>query len=351
MNILIVKTSAIGDVTHTLPALEALRKKYPEAHIAWLVEEAASGLLLEHPAIDRILISRRKSWVKGLKRGEVVRVLREFRTLIKELRGTRYDILFDFQGLLKSSLFIMFCRARRKVGFAKGMEHAEGSYLFLNEKIPPVSMEMHAVEREIYLLDAVGVKTARIEYNYPVPAQARKRAEAILRKHGIDPGRPLVAINPMTTWQTKHWASRKFAVVANALRKRGVQVVFTGAIEDVKGIDEEILPHTVDAVPNLAGNTDLPTLAALYSLADIAVSTDTGPMHIAAAVGTPVIALFGPTSPARTGPYGDRHQVLSAPIACRPCFKKICPLGTTACMAGIEAGEVLEAIDRLLGLH
>jgi len=349
VHILIVKTSAIGDVTHTLPALEALRRQFPHAQIDWLVEEAAAGLLHGHPALNRVFVSRRRSWAQRLKKGEVFAVLREFVQFIKELRQTQYDLMLDFQGLLKSSLFIVFCRAGRKVGFARGMEHAECSYLFLNEKIPPLSMEVHAVDRELHLLREIGIDTEGIGYHLPIVAQARTQATALLTRHGINPDHPFVAINPMTTWPTKHWQDRKFAELACGILDLHHQVVFTGGSRDAGRIDREILPFAGgEGVANLAGQTDLQTLAALFSMAVAVVSTDTGPMHIAAAVGTPVVALFGPTSPNRTGPYGKGHQIVRMALDCQPCFKKSCALGTTVCMADIAPDRVLAALNHLL---
>ncbi|NOX24611.1 MAG: glycosyltransferase family 9 protein, partial [Deltaproteobacteria bacterium] len=158
MRILIVKTSAIGDVTHTLPSLNALRRKFPKAHITWLIEEEAADIIRGHPALDRILVSKRKSWIRDLKRGQW-RVIGEICRFLREIRDSRYDLLIDFQGLLKSSVLIALCRAKRKAGFGRGMEHSECSHLFLNERLPPVDMNIHAVQRELLLLEGLGIKT------------------------------------------------------------------------------------------------------------------------------------------------------------------------------------------------
>jgi len=342
MNILIVKTSAIGDVTHTLPALQALRRHYPEARITWLVEEAAADIVEGHPHIDRLLVSRRKSWLRNF-RGQRIQTLREILSFVGELRDTRYDLLLDFQGLLKSSMFIALCRADRKVGFGRGMEHAEMSYLFLNERIPPISMDTHAVDRELALLRAIGITTGDVSHSLPLSADEYRRTDAILQGHGVDSKRPLIAINPMTTWPTKHWQARGFIEVADQLCDRGYQVVFTGGPNDAAAIMEmqkEMRQRTI----SVAGRTSLKMLAALFSRATAVVSTDTGPMHIAAAVGTRVVALFGPTAPWRTGPYGNIHQVVRIEMPCSPCFKRLCPLGTSACMRQINADAVVEAV-------
>jgi len=341
VNILIVKTSAIGDVIHTLPALNALRRKYPEARIDWLVEEAAADLVIGHKAIDTVLVSRRKTWVRDLKQGRVGAAWQGFADFVKELRAREYDLLIDFQGLLKSGIFVGLARAKRKVGFGKGMEHAECSYLFLNEPIPPVNMDQHAAIRELLLLKAIGVESAEVVFALPFGEEHREKIGQLLEAEGVDPTKPLVAINPMTTWETKHWHNERFARVADQLLDRGMAVVFSGGPQDVPGI-EEIRAVMTGKAASLAGKTTLKELAALYERVNVLITTDTGPMHLAAAAGAPVVALFGPTAPWRTGPFGSIHRILRAEIACSPCLKRHCDRDH-ACMGQITVDQVVQA--------
>ncbi len=341
VNILIVKTSAIGDVIHTLPALNALRRKYPESRIDWLVEEAAADVVIGHRALDAVLVSRRKAWIRDLKQGRVLAAYRGFAGFVKKLRVTEYDLLIDFQGLLKSGIFVGLARAKRKVGFGKGMEHAECSYLFLNEPIPPVNMDQHAAIRELLLLKAIGIESEEIVFDLPVTDEQREKIEYLLAAEGIDPAKPLVAINPMTTWETKHWRNDRFARVADALLDKGMAVVFSGGPQDVRGI-EEIRGAMVGKAASLAGRTTLKELAALYERVAVLITTDTGPMHLAAAAGAPVVALFGPTAPWRTGPFGEGHRILRADIACSPCLKRQCDRDH-ACMTQITVDQVVQA--------
>jgi len=344
MNILIVKTSAIGDVIHTLPALAALRRTFPDGRIDWLVEEAAADIVSGHPALNRLLIARRKSWIRMWKAGDRGRAVREVRRFVRALREVRYDLLIDFQGLLKSSIWVLFARAERKVGFGRGMEHAEMSYLFLNERIPAVSMDLHAVERERRLLRALGVEPGEVDFQVPFSREDLERARGLVKDAGGDGG--LVAINPMTTWPTKHWLPERFARLGDRLVESGRTVVFTGGVADRKGVGEIQLLMRRPA-KNLAGMTSLKELAALFSLAQAVVTTDTGPMHLAAAVGTPVVALFGPTAPWRTGPWGANHRVIRLGLPCSPCFKKQCPHGRPDCMEEIDVDEVLAAVGEV----
>lgn len=346
MNILIVKTSAIGDVIHTLPALNALRRKYPEARIDWLVEEAAADLVIGHRALDHALVSRRKAWVRDLKQGKVTAACRGFAEFVKRLRATEYDLLLDFQGLLKSGIFVGLALAKRKVGFGRGMEHAEGSYIFLNEPVPPVSMDQHALIRELLLLKGIGIESGEIVFDLPVGEAQRERIGELLAAEGIAPDKPLVAINPMTTWETKHWRNERFAQVADQLLEKGLAVVFSGGPQDARGI-EEIRAAMTGKAASLAGKTTLRELTALYERVKALITTDTGPMHLAAAAGAPVVALFGPTAPWRTGPFGAIHTTLRVEMACSPCLKKHCERGH-GCMEGITVAQVVQATEEIV---
>jgi 3-deoxy-D-manno-octulosonic-acid transferase/heptosyltransferase-1 len=349
MKILIVKLSAIGDVIHTLPALTALRRHYPNAQIDWLVEDAAADMIQGHTALSRALVWRRREFVRLLRAGRLSSAVRLFLSLLLALRHTRYDLIIDFQALLKSSLWVFLARGRRKAGFGQGMEHSENSHLFLNERIPAVSMEIHALDRGLRLLQALGISESLVLYDLPIGEEDEIATEQLLVESGVRFDQPFVAINPVGKWPTKLWAAERFRDLAARLLEKGFQVVFTGSKEDRPLIDEMARPLG-SSVIRLDGRTTLKLLAAVYRSASVVVSTDTGPMHLAAAVGTPVAALFGPTAPWRTGPYGEGHVVLRAGVGCSPCFSKSCKtaeLEPMACMNRITVEQVVEAVLRL----
>lgn len=348
MNILIVKLSAIGDVIHTLPALNAVRNYYPNANITWLVEEDAAPLVQGHKALDRVLVSKRKRWLKALQSPSFLNVLKEVYGFIKNLRDTHYDMIIDFQALLKSGILIALARGQRKIGYGKGLEHMEHSYIFLNDRIPAVDMEIHALSRGMMLLNAVGIPTNEIEYNLPVSHYDRKKINEVLRSHGINEFEPFIAVNPMAKWESKLWPVDRFIQLSDIIIDRyGITVVFTGSSGDRLLIDRIISDMNHRAV-NLSGKTTLMELAALYEKAALVISTDTGPMHLAAAVGTPVVALFGPTAPWRTGPYGSGHQVIRPESECAPCFKRHCQ--TCDCMAQISVDRVFDEVSKIIGV-
>ncbi|MEQ8163821.1 MAG: lipopolysaccharide heptosyltransferase I [Smithellaceae bacterium] len=342
MNILIVKLSAIGDVIHTLPSLAALRELYPEAHITWVVEEAAAGLVNNHPLLNAVLISRRKSWIKYLRKGEFSRPLREMRAFLRELRKRPYDLVIDFHGLLKSALIVLLSGGKRKLGY-DSMQELSG--LFYNEKIPE-DMNKHAVDRYLDFPRHLGAKIAKAQFILPSDNAAQTRIQSLLEKYHLE-NKKFIAVNPVAYWETKLWDDEKFAGLADLIKtKLNMEVVFTGS---EKESIEKITTRMQAKAVNLAGETTLPELAYLYQKALLLVTTDSGPMHLAAAVGTPVVALFGPTDPQRTGPYGDGHIIIRSDLPCSPCLRKECP--TTKCMQDILPEQVLAAIkERLRGL-
>lgn len=339
MNILIVKLSAIGDVIHTLPSLAALRKLYPDAHITWVVEEAASDIIKNHPYLDAVLISRRKSWINDFQKGEISRPLREIRSFLKALRARPCDLVIDFHGLFKSALIVLLSGGKRKLGYASLQEL---SGLFYNEKISE-DMNKHAVDRYLDFPRYLGAEIGRPEFPLPADNTAQAKVQSILEKHHLE-NKKFIAVNPVAFWETKLWDNEKFACLADSIKTNlNVEVVFTGS---EKGSIEKIVRLTKAKTVNLGGETSLLELAYLYKKAGLVITTDSGPMHLAAAVETPVIALFGPTDPARTGPYGEGHMVIRAELPCSPCLFKTCP--TKKCMRDISFQQVFAIIEEKL---
>jgi 3-deoxy-D-manno-octulosonic-acid transferase/heptosyltransferase-1 len=366
VNILIVKLSAIGDVIHTLPALAALRRCYPDADITWVVEEAAADLLTGHPDLDRVLVSRRKAWMRDIRRGRVAAPLREMRAFFRELRSRSYDLVIDFHGLFKSAVIVLLSGGRRKLGY-NSMQ--EGSRLFYNEKIPE-AMEKHAVDRYldfIRYLAGNGVEPSRLSASpeFTIAAgeeglwhrialrdeppegieSVESRGDGAESGGGRKPERRFVAVSPVAFWETKLWEDDKFAELGDRIhRELGIAVILTGG---EAGPLEKIRARMKTAAVNLGGRTTLRELASLYRDASLVITTDSGPMHLAAAVGTPVVALFGPTDPARTGPCGPGHRIIRRGISCSPCFRKQCE--APRCMTEITVEDVFAAVKDMLG--
>jgi 3-deoxy-D-manno-octulosonic-acid transferase/heptosyltransferase-1 len=362
VNILIVKLSAIGDVIHTLPSLAALRRCHPDADITWVVEEAAADLLAGHPDLNRVIVSSRKRWIHELRRGQIAAPLREMLVFFSEIRRRPYDLVIDFHGLLKSAVIVFLSGGKQKLGY-DSLQELSG--LFYNEKIPE-DLGKHAVDRYLdfvrYLAGGPNGWNAAClkgppEFTIAVGEEERRRVAALLAEHAEilapakkdRPGetereRGFVAVNPVALWETKLWGDEKFAELGDRLREElGIGIALTGG---EAGPLERIRGRMRTKAVNLGGRTTLRELACLYRQAALLVSTDSGPMHLAAAMGTPVVALFGPTDPARTGPCGPGHRVIRRVLSCAPCFRKRCDL--PRCMTEISVEEVFEAVREVL---
>lgn len=322
MRVLIIKPSSLGDIIHALPAVNLIRRRYPDAHLAWLINANFASLLQSCPLIDEIIPFPRHEF-------------RKLPALVKHLRQNRYNLVVDFQGLLRSGLLTAVTGARRRVGFAAPLAR-EGAHFAYNEIVP--AGQLHAVERNLLIARHLGCDmTAPSEFPLGATDACRQSVTALLA--GI--AAP-IAVNPASRWPTKFWGDDKFAALIRQLP--AARVILTGAASEAARI-AGIAP----ACRNLAGQTDLAQLTEVYRRCAVVITNDSGPMHLAAAVGTPVVAIFGPTDPALTGPYGKQHRVLRAGIDCSPCLSPRCRhTPHMECMQLVTVDQVLAAVRPLL---
>jgi heptosyltransferase-1 len=331
--ILLVKLSSFGDVLHALPTLEALRDAYPHARITWLVEAAYAPLLSGHPALDDVWIAPRLRPAEFFSGSNPARL----RRLVQQLRARPFDLVVDVQGLLKSAVWAALARSPRKVGYDKTREL---SYLPLTERVKPFDPEAHAVWRYLNLAHYLGAP--------PAPPRFRLGLDAAVDISGLIPAapdRPLVVLHPGARWTSKLWPPASWATLSEWFHGRGFQVAVTGSAAD-RELVADITAQCRAPFINLAGRTSLAQLAAVLRQARLAVTTDTGAMHLTAALGTPVAALFGPTAPWRTGPFGDGHQVVRLGMPCSPCFKRQCP--APRCLNDLYPAMVEAACEKIL---
>lgn len=342
-SILIVKLSAIGDVVHALPFLDVLRGNFPDARIDWLVEEQAFQVIAGHSGLDRVIVSRRNSWkTRLLHFKSYMPLVREVSEFLKELRSYEYDLVIDLQGLLKSGVLVGLSKGKRKIGMGGARE---GGGIFLNERPVPVDYEEHAIDRYLRVAEYLGCDSISWKGDIPFSDSDKKRVDDFLNADGIQK-RPLVAINPMARWESKLWEPDRFASLADRITDElSCKVIFTGSNTD-RNVIKNIFKKMKASPINLAGCTSLKQLAYLFTKCAALVTTDTGPMHIGAAMGCRVVALFGPTAPWRTGPYGHSHKVIRANLECSPCFKKKC--NDMLCMKEITVDRVFEAVKDMV---
>lgn len=327
--ILLVKLSAIGDVLHGVPAAVAIKDAFPAARVGWVVEGRSADVLEGHRAIDRI-IRLPRGWMK--RPAEIL-------GLARDLRAFKADVTIDMQGLLKSATVSLLAGSGIRIGHARP-EAREGSWLVTNHPVTPSAA--HVVARNCGLLAPLGIGTTSPRFDMPRWPQARTRMEAWIDSLG--PGAPPVLVNPGAGWPSKLWSEDRFAAVAERLRHeqgRRVVVVWGGARE--QGMAERIAAAGGAIV---APRTSLQDLGELCRLSSLMISSDTGPLHLAAAVGTPCVGLFGPVPATRNGPWGVCHLTVEPPVSARPTWhdRKL----DTLSMAAISVDAVVAAASTLL---
>ena len=296
--ILVVKLSAIGDCLHATPAVRALRQSMPEAHIGWAVHQHCSSVINNNEDISKIHRWDRK------------RMLEEFFTLRKSLRRENYSIAIDLQGLFKSGLITKISGAKRRIGRAEAREFAG---TFYTEKAPSQAGK-HIIDQYLGIVERAGAKWESVpNMVFPVTTRDQAYARVLLTEPPLDEAnRPIVVLNPSAGKVNKQWPPEAFARLADSLiAELDALCLVTGAPND--GPLGEAIVAAARRSPNLhniVGRTSLHQLAGLLSQCNLFVGGDTGPMHIAQAVGCPVLALFGPTDPKRNGPREPQHRVI-----------------------------------------
>lgn len=326
-NILIIKPSSIGDVVHTLPIWSVLRKRFPAAKITWLIAPACAGIVEGLPGIELLQFDR-KNWGKAWRSPSAARDLLAFQ---RALRDRHFDLVLDVQGLFRSGWFTWKTRSPMRVGFANAREMA---WLFYTRRVDVGPTEQHAVDRYLKLLDAIGCPADTVEFPLPITDRDRQRSREL-----CGDGSPYAVLCPGANWPTKRWPAAQFAQLVTPLRQRwGLRTIVAGGPGD-RRLGEEITGGL-----NRCGETSLMELAAMTEGASVVVTNDSGPMHIAAALKRPLVAVFGPTNPVRTGPYGMPGSIVRANVACSPCYRRECP--RPRCMDELGPEAVLSAIER-----
>jgi len=292
---MIVRFSAIGDVVHGLPFAVALRTRFPHAEIAWLVETTAAPLLHGHWTLDRLIITR-KGWMASWD---------EIQLLRKRLHAFAPDVTVDLQGLFKSSFAAWLSGAKYRIGFG-GTDGREGSRWFNNYRVVPTAN--HVIDRNLQLLEPFGVDGCSVDFDLPECEMDHRLAKNLLRREGLDGD--FAMINVGAGWSSKLWREDRYAAVAKYLYEQWnlpSLIVWAGSNERKMA---EAVVHGADGAAVLSPPTTLNELASLSRLATLFIGSDTGPLHIAAAVGTPCVGLYGPMPAKRNGPYGVQNRSL-----------------------------------------
>lgn len=355
MKILIIKPSSLGDVIHALPFLKALKDTFPDAMIDWVISKNLKGIIENNPLINEVIPFNKDEWTNIKKLPEI---LSDISSLRKTLQAKHYDMVVDLQGLLRSGLIALSAPTTLKIGFA---DAREGSRFFYDKKVS-VNGTAHAVDKCLEVAKSIGARVIKAEFPLYINKSARDKIHKLMGTHEY------VVIVPSARWHTKRWPAENFA---SLIKKISAPCVIAGSKADkkisqkiiklssVKNISPPTTPlkrrggkvknREFPQVIDLCGKTDLKELTALIAGARVVVTNDSGPMHIAAALDIPVIALFGPTDPAKTGPYGwqknKKMRVIKANVPCSPCREKRCE--DLKCMTDISVDAVFNTLENI----
>lgn len=332
--IAIIKPSALGDIAHSLPVLSALRQRFPSSHISWIVNRVYAPILFQHPDLNEIVPFDRNVVRKNWLNGGV-----DFARFLHGLRNHRYDLAIDLQGLFRTGLMTFATGAPVRIGLASAREGASLAYTHCVDDRAGVQ---HAVDRYWRVIEALGDAPATKTFHVPIQIEARAWADALLEPLP----RPWLAVGVGSRWLTKRWPPEHFAaLVGRAQARFGGTVIFVGTP------DETLLAeHAASLVQGpklqLTGKTTLPQLVALLAAADVMLANDTGPLHLAVALGRPVVAPYTCTLIERTGPYAQADRAVATSIWCKGSYLKTC--SRMECMAELTPERLWPALETIL---
>ncbi len=330
--ILIFNVNWLGDIIFTSPFIRAIREAFPESHIACVAVPRCKDILESNTRIDELIIFD--------ERGPEKTFLGKLRFALR-VRKKRFDTAFILHRSFTRALITFIAGIKERIGY-----HTKRRGFLLTKEVPLSQKTPHRVEYFLGLAEAAGVDVSKKDYEFFITDEDRKRAGHILEKAGIGRNDRIVALNPGGNWNPKRWPADKFAELADKLiQKHGVTVLITGAAKD-KALADELCGTMKRQAVSICGETGIRELASILQKAQLVVSGDSGPMHIAVSVGANVIALFGPTSSDITGPYGKgNYTVIKKDMECEvPCYDLTC--NDNKCMKAISVDDVLNVIDK-----
>ena len=364
--ILLIKPSALGDVVHTIPVLVKLRARYPQARIDWLITPENAEIVRCHPALSNVVLFARRDFSK---RGQRWRAFVSFFGLLKQIRRAKYDLVIDMHGQVRSAFFALISGARVRIGFDRpikrtltiSVEHdlknvpshgwrgaREGSWIAYTHRIPIPTLDVHAIDRYLWVGELLGFDDNPPDLTIHLSSETIRNVERLLKEKGVGPSQPLVVLVPGTIWETKHWTIEGFAGVARQFLRDGFAVALAGTKRDQPRCRE--IAAAAPGACDLSGQTTPADLAALIRRAEVAVTNDSGSMHVAASLGKPMVSIFGPTNPVHIGPYERPESVVRVDLPCSPCnYRRLsqCPFGH-ACMKQVTSAMVVERVRKIL---
>lgn len=326
-SILVIDLLYLGDLMFATPFFSELRKNFPKARIDLMVNSTFYSIMEGSPNLNNVYAYNKK-WT-----------LRQSIEFAGRLRQNNYDLGINIHGSWRSAILLKLIRPSFSIGYG-----GKGRGIFLNRELKQ-PQNQHMVDVYLNVLREMGLE---VEAGFPflgVKESARDKIDQMLSNWGIDTAEKLIALNTAGTWPTKRWTAEGFARLGDVLNREYGRVIFVGGPGDLPIVERIV--ELMETKPVIAaGKTDLQELAALLAQCDLVISNDSGPVHVAAAVGTPTITIFGPSDDLKYRPLGEKHKIVKTGIDCRPCGKHQCPLGHHRCMTEITADQILNEIEK-----
>lgn len=328
--ILIVLHGSVGDVTRALPLANLIRRRYPQAKISWSIEPAAFPLVEHHSTVDEVVLFDRSHWWKSLG------------PFFKRIRAERFDLVLDLQRLLKSGMISWWSGAPYRLGFHR-YDAKEFNWLFNNHHIPAAGNDVSKLSHYLKFAEWLEIEPCPVEWGLRLLPEEEADIDRMLREVRD----PFAVFFVGSRWESKKWFPADTAKCAGAIQKRyGLKIVLLGGREDAL-FAREVEACGLQRSSNWVGKTSLRQAIGVIARAQVSIGPDTGLMHLSAAVGTPVVSLWGATSPERTGPYGFADLIVQGSASCSPCYLRRCPIGRI-CMRSIGIEEVTVKVGQAL---
>lgn len=325
---------------HTIPVVDVLRQSYPGARVTWVAEKAMSPLLRHHPGIDQLLLVDTRRWRRRLLSPSV---WKEIFSFLRYLRDQEYDVALDFQGLFKSAVLARISGASRRIGMSRYDRREAWSGVLLNEFSRQTAGKRHIIEKNLALLQRLGISGVNQPLNFHISPEEEsvQYVERELQKLDLE---HFILINPGGGWVTKLWEPDRFAQLIDCIYNdlNMPALVLWGPSE--KELADAVVRKCITPAV-LSFSTNLSELIALIGRSRLLVSGDSGPLHLAGAMGVPVVGIYGPTDPARNGPWNPHDSACTINYECSPCYQRTCSIGTQ-CMKKIEVAPVLDAVKK-----
>ena len=347
--ILIVRLGAIGDVVRTLPSLHLLRRRFPEARIAWAVEEKAAEILEGHPGLDEMILVPRKKWSFLLKNPFTIpKALAEIGKFLQSIREKKFDTVLDFHSSIKSGIISLATGADERIGYT-ARHSREMNFLFNNVRIPLRQKRISRMERNLTLLKHFGIEPDEIKADIAISGDDRNYIDDHLKRERLDDKKKAIIFPGASRRQTyKKWGAKNYAALAEMLISKtdfyAILAWGPGELEECKEI-----ASMVNSKVHISPGTTLKQLAELIRRCDLFIGGDTGAMHISCAMGTPCLVVYGPTDPVINSPWGKKYRIVYDEADCSPCRKRRCRKGK--CFENLTPERVYAEVESFIGHH